>query len=63
MGRGIKKENKIKTDFSITDAEKRIRRRRSQLQEAADATNPIDELNHEMETEGMSDYEKEIFED
>ena len=64
MARGIKKESSgLNTDSSITETVKRARKRRSQLDAAASApSNPIDDLNEELEMEGMSDYEKDVFE-
>jgi hypothetical protein len=61
MPRGMKKTG-LNTDSSIVDAQKRARQRRKQLEAASGITsNPIDDLNDELEQEGMSDYEKEVF--
>jgi hypothetical protein len=62
-GRGAKKLSKKEgVDFSITDAAKRARTRRKQLDAAAgNDHNRIDDLNDELESHGQSDYEKEVF--
>jgi predicted nucleic acid-binding Zn-ribbon protein len=63
MARRIKKTG-LGVDSSIKDAEKRAKTRRKQLEAAGGMThNRIDDLNDELDKEGMSDYEKEVFED
>lgn len=63
MPRDIKKRGGLKTDFSITDAQKRARTRRKQLEAAGGLTsNPIDDISQELDEEGMSDFEKDVFE-
>jgi len=64
MARGIKQKSGLNTDSSIQDAMKRARVRRQQLNDAAGITsNDYDDLSRELETEGMSDYERDVFED
>ena len=64
MARGIKQKTDIKTDFSITDAAKRAKTRRSQLEEAGNMShNSVDDLNNELDNAGESDEIRKIFED
>ena len=62
MPRNIKKVGGEGTDFSITDAAKRARMRRRQLDAAAGVEhNKIDDINQALEDEGMSEFEKDVF--
>ena len=65
MSRGIKQQKTgLNTDFSITDAQKRAETRRSQLEAAGNITsNPVDDLNDELDRAGESETVRKIFED
>ena len=65
MARGVKQQKSgLDTDFSITDAAKRAAERRKMLEDASGMSsgNKYDDISDELETEGMSDYEKDVFE-
>lgn len=63
MPRGVKKQDSgLNTDFSITDAAKRAAQRRKQLEAAGgNDYSKTDDLSNELDRQGMSDYEKEVF--
>jgi hypothetical protein len=64
MARGVKKNRTGGTDFSITDAIKRAKMRRKQLNEAAGHDyNEVDDISRALDEEGQSEYEKKVFED
>ena len=64
MPRGIKKTGGLNTDFSITDAVKRAKTRRQQLEDAGGmSSNPTDDLSEELDRGEESDYVRKIFED
>jgi len=64
MPRGIKQKTGLDTDFSITDAVKRAKTRRSQLEAAGNVTsNPVDDLNSELERMDEPENVRKIFED
>ena len=64
MARGIKQIKKEGTDFSITDAVKRAKTRRSQLDEAAGIpSNPVDDLSDALDRGNESEDVYKIFED
>ena len=63
MARGIKQKKSIQTDFSITDAQKRAKTRRQQLNAAAGIeSNRVDDISRELDEEGMTEMEKDLFE-
>ena len=65
MPRGIQKQGGLDTDFSITDAVKRIKTRKRQLEEAAGfvAPNETDMLNEELEQQNEPESIRRIFEE
>ena len=65
MARGVKQTNKDGTDFTITDAVKRMKTRKDQLEEASGYSSPneTDMVNEELERGNESDYVREIFDE
>ena len=63
MGDGIKKKTGLNVDSSIADVLKRSKARRKKLDSVAnlEKSNPLDDLNEQLERDGMLDVEKEIF--
>ena len=63
MGDGIKKKTGLNVDSSIADVLKRAKARRKKLDSVAnpEKSNPLDDLNEQLERDGMLDVEKEIF--
>jgi len=63
MGNGIKKKTGLNVDSSIADVLKRAKARRKKLDSVAnlEKSNPLDDLNEQLERDGMLDVEKEIF--
>ncbi|TFH04023.1 MAG: hypothetical protein E4H14_15590 [Candidatus Thorarchaeota archaeon] len=63
MGDGIKKKTSLNVDSSIADVLKRAKARRKKLDSVAnlEKSNPLDDLNEQLERDGMLDVEKEIF--
>ena len=64
MGDGIKKKKTdLNVDSSIADVLKRAKARRKKLDSVAnlEKSNPLDDLNEQLERDGMLDVEKEIF--
>ena len=63
MGNGIKKKTGLNVDSSIADVLKRAKARRKKLDSVAnlEKNNPLDDLNEQLERDGMLDVEKEIF--
>lgn len=65
-GRGIKKlDKKLNTDFSITDAAKRIRRHKDKLRQYTEVPekNEIDMMNEELENASEPSWIRKIFGD
>jgi hypothetical protein len=64
MARGVKqKKSGLNVDSSIWDAVKSAKDRRKQLDAAAGTEhNKVDDLSEALDTEGMTDMEKDIFE-
>ena len=64
MARGIKQKTGLDTDFSIADAAKRAKTRREQLEAAGNITsNPVDDLNDELDRGDEDENVRKIFED
>ena len=64
MPRGIKKQGGLDTDFTITDAAKRMKTRKAQLEEASGYSSPneTDLLNEELEQQNEPESVRNIFE-
>ena len=64
MARGIKqKKSDLNLDSSIGQAAQRAKTRRKQLEAAGGMDyNKVDDISEALDTEGMTDMEKDIFE-